>query len=291
MMSGAQPESAPASAYLGAVATLATMHDKSPLIGPAMSAAVGMTVQTSHVDTDQLGTFTGDIARPGNAWDTALAKARLGMTATGSKLGIASEGTFAPSPSLPFVIAATELVLFVDDERGIVVGEAVTDCTVATVVADVRPGDVIDELLVRARFGEHGLIVSPTIPSQNFIYKGIHDRHVLDRAIRECAAPSPDGHAHFETDLRAHHCPTRRPVIAAAAQRLAARLTVCCPTCATPGWGIVRVERGLPCRHCRRTVLVPSADVHGCPACPCERTEPRTGTEFADPVRCEWCNP
>jgi len=261
------------------------------LIAPAMTKALGMTVETSHVDTDRMGTFIGDVARPGNAWDTAVAKARLGMAATGSRLGLASEGTFGPSPALPFITAATELVVFVDDDRAIVVGEAVIDYTVVSVAADVRPGDVIDDLLVRARFGEHCLIVRPTIPSLNPIFKGIHDRRVLDRAIRDCAAASPDGHAHIETDLRAHHCPTRRPVIAAAAQRLAARLAVCCPTCATPGWGIVRVERGVPCRHCQRMVLIPSADVHGCPACRTERTEPRPGSTFADPGECEWCNP
>ena len=40
---------------------MATMHDKLPLIGPAMADALGMTVRAAKVDTDRLGTFTGDI--------------------------------------------------------------------------------------------------------------------------------------------------------------------------------------------------------------------------------------
>ena len=139
-MSASHLEAARASPYFGAVAALAMMHDKLPLIGPAMADTLGMTVLVAKVDTDRLGTFTGDIARPGNARHTAIAKARLGMTAAGAKLDLASEGTFGPMPAMPFVTAATELVVFADDGRGIVVGEALTDYTVVTVAADVQPG-------------------------------------------------------------------------------------------------------------------------------------------------------
>ncbi len=90
---------------------LATKHDKLPLIGPPLHATLGMSVETVQVDTDRLATFTGDVCRPGGARQTAVAKARLGMRATRARLGIASEGTFAPRSALPFVIAATEIVV------------------------------------------------------------------------------------------------------------------------------------------------------------------------------------
>ncbi len=111
------------------------------------------------------------------------------------------------------------------------------------------------------------MIVRPAAGPPASLHKGVHDRAVLDEAIRTCAALSSDGHAHLETDLRAHHCPSRRPIIAAAAYRLAERLATRCPTCATPGWGIVRVELGVPCQLCGRPVQVPNADVYGCAAC------------------------
>lgn len=79
--------------------------------------------------------------------------------------------------------------------------------------------------------------------------------------------------------------------IAAAAHRLAERLATRCPTCTTPGWGIVRVELGVPCQLCRRRVPVPNADVYGCAACTFEQAVSRPESNGADPGRCQWCNP
>lgn len=135
------------------------------------------------------------------------------------------------------------------------------------------------------------MIVRPDAGRPAPLHKGVHDRAVLDEAIRTCAALSSDGHVHLETDLRAHHCPSRRPIIAAAAYRLVERLATRCPTCATPGWGIVRVELGVPCQLCGRPVQVPNADVYGCAACTAEQTVSRPESNGADPARCRWCNP
>ena len=277
--------------YRASTAVLATMHDKLPLIAPAMLTAVGLDVRDVHVDTDRLGTFTGDVARLGTPWETAVAKARLGMNAAGVRLGLASEGSIGPPPGVAFVVAARELVVLVDDERGLVVGESAIGYDIITIAADVAPGDDIERLLQRGAFPEHGMIVRPAAGPPAPLHKGIHDRSGLDDAIRACAAVSPDGRAHIETDLRAHHCPSRRPIIAAAAHRLAERLAALCPMCATPGWGVVRVELGVPCQHCRRPVQLPSADVFGCAACTFEQTLTRPESRGADPGRCSWCNP
>lgn len=276
--------------YHGQRGILATKHHKLSLIGPALHAAVGLNVADIAVDTDTLGTFTGDITRTGTPWDTAVAKARLGMRAAGCPIGLASEGSIGPHPDAPFVIRSVELVVLVDDELAVVVGEAETGYDIIAVAADVAVGDTIDDLLVRARFPEHALTVRPATGPTHPIFKGIHTLRALDQAISECATVSSDQRAHLETDLRAHQCPTRRPVIARAAERLAARLAACCPECNTPGWGITRLEFGVPCEYCRRSVHIPRADVLGCAACPATRTVPRVQT-FADPARCDWCNP
>ena len=293
-VAGPSPERTPARSphpYHGRTGVLATLHDKLPLIAPAMLDAVGLEVRDVPVDTDQLGTFSGDVPRPGSPWETVVAKARLAMNAAGNPLGLASEGSIGPPPDLAFVVAAVELVVVVDDELGIVVGETSVGYDIVTIAADVTPDDDIDGLLQRGRFPGHGMIVRPAAGPPALLHKGIHDRSLLDRAIRRCAAASPDRRAHLETDLRAHHCPSRRPIIAAAAVRLAHRLATRCPTCATPGWGIVRIELGLPCRLCGRVVQVPYADVYGCAACTSERTLGRPGSDGADPGRCQWCNP
>jgi hypothetical protein len=110
--------------YAGVRAVLATMHGKEAAIAPVLFHRLGLVVDTAPaLDTDVLGTFTGEIPRVGNIREAAIAKARLGMTATGSPIGIASEGSYGPHPHIPFMAAGVELMVLVDDTRSIVVSE------------------------------------------------------------------------------------------------------------------------------------------------------------------------
>ena len=275
--------------YQGHRAVLSTKHDKLSLVAPPFRLHVGMMVEVVEVDTDQLGTFTGDIARGRSAWDTAVAKARLGMRAAHSPIGIASEGSIGPHPDGPFINYAVELVVVVDDELGIALGETETSFEIMAVAADVTVDDDIEELFRRGRFPSHAMAVRPADGSTKAIYKGIHSRPELIKAVAECVAVSSNRQARVETDLRAHCCPSRRPIIARAAERLALRLASCCPQCDTPGWGIVRIECGLPCEMCGTLVTNPRADVFGCAACSATVTVDRAQT-VADPVHCDWCD-
>lgn len=269
---------------------LATRHDKLDLVAPAF-ATLGLHLEVAEVDTDSLGTFTGEIERTANQWDTAVAKARLGMRASGATIGLASEGAIGPSAAMPYVVSAAELVVLVDDDLGIVVGETEVLFDIVVIAFDTAPGEPLDDYLRRAEFPEHGLIVMPSAGATAPIHKGIHHRDTLELAITECAAASSDGRAHVSTDLRAHHCPSRRPIIAAAAARLAARLAACCPACGTPGWGTIRAQRGAPCSVCGQPVDIVTAYVEGCQRCPVELALPLPGRETADPSRCLSCNP
>lgn len=71
-------------AYAGRCAVLATMHGKQAAIAPVLFDRLGLVVSTApDLDTDQLGTFTGERPRAGTMRETAIAKAKLGMAATG----------------------------------------------------------------------------------------------------------------------------------------------------------------------------------------------------------------
>lgn len=83
-------------------AVLATRHGKLELIAPAL-ARVGYALRAVDVDTDALGTFSGEVPRPGPPRDVAVAKARLAMDASGVKVGVASEGTVGLIDELPGV--------------------------------------------------------------------------------------------------------------------------------------------------------------------------------------------
>jgi hypothetical protein len=278
--------------YAGRVAVLSTKHAKLPLIGPPLQRAVGLQVDAVPVDTDTLGTFTGDIPRPGPPLETAIAKARLGMAAAGQALGIASEGSIGPDPAMPFVIADRELIVLVDDDTGIVVWETHASWDIVTATTTVRPGENLEQFLTRAGFPAHQLIVRPNSGQVQPIHKGVSDPGDLAAAVAECASVATDGLARVETDLRAHACPSRRSVIAEAAGRLASRLAARCPACGAPGWGRVDTLLGVPCAWCGTEVARPRAEIDGCPACEHRATRPVVSPETrADPGECPLCNP
>ncbi len=278
--------------YTGGTAVLATKHDKLPLIAPPLEAAVGLRVEAVAVDTDALGTFTGDILRQGSPLDTAIAKARLGMNAAGRPLGLASEGSIGPDPSMPLVHSDREIVVLVDDKKGIVVWESHSSWDVVASSTSVGPDEDLGLFLSQARFPGHLLIVRPNCGALHPIHKGIASLAHLTAAVAECAAAATDGSARVETDLRAHACPSRRAVIAVAAERLANRVAARCPACGAPGWGRIDVLRGVPCAWCGTEVPRPRAEIDGCVDCEHRRTRSIVSAEVrADPGECPYCNP
>jgi hypothetical protein len=280
--------------YRGREAAVATKHGKEDVSGPPM-APLGLHLRVPRdLDTDALGTFTGEVPRVGTPLEVALRKARMGMRATGLPLGLANEGSFGPHPEVPFLAGDHEILLFIDDALGIQVYEETFTSETNFAHCTVARGDDLDDFLRRVHFPGHGLIVRPNSPPQpsELLFKGITTWPDLVAAVGRCARASSDGCAHVETDMRAHMNPTRQRVIATLADRLARRLTTRCPSCGTPGWGRVGVVRGLPCEVCGSETDWVREEIHGCPRCPLRRTEPRSdGLHAANPAHCPWCNP
>ena len=93
--------------------SLATMHGKERAIALPFSRALGLrVVLPSGLDTDTLGTFSGEVERNGTALKTCVRKACLSMAATGLPFGIANEGSFGPHPFVPFIPAGIEIKAF-----------------------------------------------------------------------------------------------------------------------------------------------------------------------------------
>lgn len=298
-----------ASPYAGARAALATRHGKLPLVALPLWSVLGMTTVQVDADTDALGTFSGEVPRVGSAVEAAQRKAHLAMRATGLPIGLGSEGSIADPWGLGLGVVDREVVVLVDDERGIsVIGRAANTNLVA-VAATVSPGEPVEDLLRRAEVPPHHLIVhpdglAPRLPSpgdgqpgapdptwQLATTKGIGDTRSLQAAITRAAAASPHGRARVESDLRAHCCPSRRPVIAAAARDLAARLASRCPACGSPGWGVEGLIAGRDCAWCGGPTDEPVAERWQCPSCPASEVRPVDGAEAGDPGRCSRCNP
>ena len=274
--------------YHGQQAALATKHGKLAQIGPALLAAVGLEVIPVDVDTDMFGTFTGEVQRPGDALQTAIAKAQAAAHAGGLPLGIASEGSFGPHPGIPFVAANLEIVVLVDLKLGCHVAEQVL--TANTNFAHVRltPEESPDDFARGIGFPSHALVVQPSAGSGKII-KGITDETELRAAIVSSAAVSADGQALVQTDMRAHCNPIRQIQIVEAANKLAKRLAVLCPKCGAPGWGQVQTEAGLPCEICDWPTNLTLTIINGCAAC--SYREAHNIEEVANAKYCPMCNP
>lgn len=288
--------------YQEATAALATMHGKEAAIGPALQAHLGLTIVTPpDLDTDALGTFTGEIPRVGTMREVAVRKARLGMRASGLRIGIASEGSFGPHPAIPFFQAGMELMVLVDDERDLIISESLIAEDIVhdeTVVGSVSE---LDLFLPRVRFPTHALVVAPNLtaspwwklhPERARPRKGIKIHDELVEAVGIASRISEDGRARVTTDLRAHMNPTRMAAIGRLASLLAIRVATECPECHAPGFGRAVPAPGLHCVDCGEESIIPRGDIWKCVACRHEHVERRLPIrEFAEPGECPRCNP
>ena len=280
--------------YDGVAIAIATLHGKAGALAPAFADMGARLHHATGVDTDALGTFTSEVPRAQSPIDTAIAKARLGMQATGLPVGIATEGSFGPDPVLGFLPLHRELIVLVDDRHGSVVVESLATHDTNFDGRGFGPGEAPGpDDLARWRFPSHALIVraeplAPEVP----IHKGIQDADALHRALQATLRASPSGHARIETDMRAHLNPTRMAHIAALGDRLLQRLACRCTSCGTPGSGLVDRRLGLPCAGCGLPTSLARVEVHGCPACGMLAERPRSdGLVAADPGHCDHCNP
>ncbi len=277
---------------------VATQHGKERALGPPFQRHLGMRVfATEGLDTDELGTFTGEISRPGSARDVAITKSRLAASCTGERFGLGSEGSFGPHPAVPFVAVDHEILALHDRERDSIIVEQITVTRTNFSHIDLGVWDPeasdLEDFCARVGFPAHALIVSQirddgVVP----LAKGLRRRADLDHILRSGPSGSSGGKVRICTDMRAHMNPTRMAVIRALGTRLARRLARLCPQCRTPGFGETSYEYGVPCSWCGEPVALRRARRICCLACTYSETEPlRTAPAVADPRYCEICNP
>jgi len=295
------------SLFAGARASLATKHAKLALVAPPLWSTLGMTVISVDVDTDNLGTFSGEIPRPASQLETARRKARLGMEVTGLPLGLASEGSVVDPWGVGAFAVDRELVVLVDDTRHLTIIGRATGTDVIAFATTLDPDEVTDgrvaDLVRRADLGRHHVVVCPDgaaptgpdgAPDPTWLAattKAVGDAATLRAAVTRAAGVSPVGRARVEPDLRAHLCPSRQRVIAAAAADLAHRLATTCPTCASPGWGTDGAAGNRICSWCGGPTDEPAAVRWACPACGVTEQRPLPPEQPGDPGRCQRCNP
>jgi len=273
-------------------AVLATMHRKEIAIAPLLQQELGVEVIVPPgFDSDRFGTFTRDVERPADQVETARLKALAAIEMTGETLAIASEGSFAPHPAMPFIPCDREVVLLIDRQHDLeLVGEALSTRTNFNHAAIAS----VDEAFAFAKkigFPSHGLILMSDADSKNThsIIKGITTETQLIDAVNQLLTIF--GHAHIETDMRAMHNPTRMKVIEQATQDLIRKAKQPCPQCSYPGFDVVEQRRGLPCELCAHPTDHVLASIYTCKKCGYEQPLMFPQGQFADPMYCEYCNP
>ena len=282
-----------ASPYFRCCIVLTTKHQKSVALHSPFENILKAGVLEYVVDTDQMGTFSGEVDRKGTALDCVRRKCEWGLNNTKAEYALATEGSFGPHPLIPFIASGREILYFIDNKRQFHL--YLTDVSTQTnyQMTDVSSYDELLEFAKKALFPSHALIIRP-YPRElkSLIFKGLQTNAELESAFLEARNASLERKVWVETDMRAHLNPTRMKAIERLGEKMAQRLLSMCPSCNMPGWGKVDIEVGLPCSQCGTATDQIKAEIYGCTKCSYKQTLAAPhGLEKADPGRCPDCNP
>lgn len=277
--------------FQGRTLVVASQHDKESVIAPRLSKAFSLRISPGpNVDTDALGTFSGEVDRLLSPIDAARAKCQKAMDLTGCDLAIASEASFGPHPIYPFVAAHEELLLMQDrkNEWEFVVKTLETNTNYHT--WSIRSREELKDILEPSQFPSHALIVKKSASDASHCVKGIQSNTLLEETVEEFLQRYSI--CQVETDMRAMHNPTRMQVIARLTDQLIEQINTSCPQCHVPGFRISDIIRGLPCAICDQETRGIRAEVYTCSQCLYVEQRKKVGSpEKEDPMYCDYCNP
>lgn len=270
---------------------VATKHQKEKAIAPVLESALGTRCFVhENFDSDELGTFTGEVERLDDPLTTVRKKCLRAMEQANSELAVASEGSFGPHPQLFFFPCDDELLMLIDKKNNleIVARELGTDTNFGAKILQSEQ-DLVD-FAEGVMFPSHGIILRKAKDDFTGMVKGIMDKTLLLKTFHELKKISETVYA--ETDMRALYNPTRMKVIERAAQKLATKIKSKCPQCDAPGFDVTEVKPGLPCSWCGTLTRSTLSYISRCSKCiySTEEMYPnKKNTE--DPMYCDICNP
>jgi len=271
---------------------LVSMHQKEVAIAPLLQEAFGMQVFVSEgIDTDCLGTFSGEIPRAGTQLEAAQEKVRQGREKyPQAEIILASEGAFHPHPDSPFITINQELLLLHDFRLGLEISGS--HGTLNNNAASLTSNSVHEILsfAIRAGFPETGILLKST--DSTIIHKNLLNPQELGAVAETLLGLAPGASIIAETDLRAHRNPLRMENIRMATKTLIGNMLSECPQCGIPGFSKSERVPGLPCEACGMPTRLPKADIWLCRKCGVEEErKPSEGKEYCDPMYCDFCNP
>jgi hypothetical protein len=277
--------------YAGQQIGLATIHSKERALAPPFRRLLGAEVVVApDLNTDTLGTFSGEVPRPDALVETSLLKAELVFNTMDVDCAIASEGSYGPIDRLPLNPGGMEIMAFVDRKRGLRMVETLTTHRTNWRLMKFEAGDpAVPQAVKSFGFPDYGVFVICGSDGSHPL-KGLATLDEVVAAVDQEARRSSDGTALVIADMRAYRNPTRMKVLRALAWKLANRLKTLCPRCGTPGFGHLQSRRGLPCEACGAPTHWIDFEIDGCGACGHAVARARKdGRRTAPRLSCQAC--
>ena len=277
--------------FEGRQLVIASMHQKEQVLQPLLEASLKVNVAVAAgLNTDLLGTFSGEVERIADPMSTARKKCELAMDLTGSDLAIASEGSFGAHPAAFFLPANEEWLLLIDRKHQLEIHARHLSTDTNFAAQEFSSLEELNVFASKVGFPSHGLILRRSKDELEGILKGITDPHQLRTAALQLL--ETQGAGYVETDMRAMFNPSRMQVIGETAQLLLQKLNSYCPSCQLPGFAIMAAEPGLPCSLCGTPSSAELAHLLICSHCQHqEKVLFPHGKQTEDPQYCQVCNP
>lgn len=275
--------------YKNQCVLLASKHKKEQAISEIFFNKLGCKICVEAFDTDQFGTFTGEVPRLFSAYETCISKAKKAAELYGYDLSLASEGSFGPHPLIPFIPSNHEIMVFIDRKNNWTISEHLTTEKTNYKMLTIDEKTEFKDFLEHVGFPNHALTLQ-TNNSKKVIAKGINSISLLNAALENGFKQEKE--LLLATDMRAMMNPIRMQTIKKLAQKLAARIASNCPACQTPGFGFNKTAGSLPCNVCSAPTSLYQHEILGCIQCDYALSQPRKdGLEAAEPTYCRFCNP
>jgi hypothetical protein len=279
--------------FINSRMVFATNHGKVQAARDPFARILNATLDELVIDSDRLGTFSGETARTGSMLDALRGKVRLARACTSERFVIVSEGSFSSAGGFGLIAQNIEMLMAHDAVTGAEVLEQYVSWDTNYATGVLKTVEDLERFLQSISFGTHALVLYPQNEALvGHVRKGIVDRGEAVRAFEESVQLSPSRGVVAMSDMRAHMNPTRMRAIGACAELMASRLKTQCAECGSGGFGLVATVAGLPCEVCGHPTSRARAEKHACVVCGASVERPRSdGQTRADAGECERCNP
>uniref|UniRef100_UPI0040474BF2 DUF6671 family protein n=1 Tax=Algoriphagus sp. TaxID=1872435 RepID=UPI0040474BF2 len=277
--------------FEGRQLVIASMHQKEQVLKPLLEASLKVKVAVADgLNTDLLGTFSGEVARIADPLSTARKKCELALELAGCDLVLASEGSFGAHPSAFFLSANEEWLLLLDRKNGLEIHARHLSTVTNFAGQAFSRLEELEAFASKVGFPSHGIILRRSKDELEGLLKGIIDPNQLRAAALQLL--ETQGSGFVETDMRAMFNPSRMQVIGETAQLLIQKLNSYCPSCQLPGFAVTAAEPGLPCSLCGIPSSAALAHLLVCSHCQHqEKVLFPHGKKTEDPQYCQVCNP